>query len=731
MRLAETKYYEQLAKDLLINQTNSKMWWKFLKKSINGNTGSMLHETPIFDNDILIYDDKGKADAFNKFFTTSVQTESKDDPIPKDHNLLYYPKIPSLEITELDVYKLLNTLNTSKATGPDNISNALLKKCSFSLAKPLTIIFNLSLKTGIFPQKWKSANVTPIFKNKGDKKNCDFYRPISLLPCVSKVFEKLMFSHIYEFLRKNKIISPHQSGFTPGDSALCQISHIIDRMTKAMDQGQEVTAIFLDLAKAFDVVWRKGLLFKLNRVGIRNSKDCKLLDWFSSYLSNRSQRVVLNGVSSDTMLNNSGVPQGSVLGPLLFLIYINDLVNGLECQSYLFADDTSLFDTSENIYDSIPRLALDLEVISLWAQKWKIKINASKTEGLLINKKMNPNQYAIPKIQLNNCQVNFVNEHKHVGFWLNSNLDWKTHISKIASKANSRMGILRKFKYKLPRTALNQIYLSYVRPMMEYGGPLFAYEDDKELKILDNIQMEALHIVTGAKKRTSHEILKNEVNWPELSLRRTFQQVTLIHKVTHKKFPKYLLNSLPPMNDSTTRPERRYKFNTPLFDHAYYRDSIIPKSLSNWNNLPNHIRVISNLDTFKYQLKREYLEPQDHLLHYHNHGNRPSQMSHTRIRVKFSNLNLHLFNYNLVPDPNCSHCNVPETPHHYFFICAKYTQARTCMMNKVENILQSANCNNRITMPLLLHGKKELSFAQNAKIFDAIHNFITTSKRNP
>ncbi len=123
------------------------------------------------------------------------------------------------------------------------------------------------------------------------------------------------------------------------------------------------------------------------------------------------------------------------------------------------------------MYDSIPRLASDLEVISHWASKWKIKISASKTEGLLINKKSNPNQYAIPKIQLNNCQVNFVHEHKHVGIWLNKKLDWKTHKAHLVSKANNRMGILRKFKYKLPRVVLNQCYLSYVRPLMEYGGP--------------------------------------------------------------------------------------------------------------------------------------------------------------------------------------------------------------------------------------------------------------------
>ena len=705
LRLAESRYYDRLSEDLMINQTNSKMWWKLIKRTIN-NTGSSLHETPILDNGVLIYDDKGKAEAFNKFFTTSVQTENKDDPIPSDHNLLYYPKIPSLVINEVDVYELLISLDTSKATGPDNISNALLKKCAISLAKPLCLIFNLSLKTGVFPKMWKSANVTPIFKNKGDRKNCDFYRPISLLPCVSKIFEKLIFNHIYEYLRKNKIIAPNQSGFSPGDSAIFQISHIIDKMSRSMDQGQEVIAIFLDLAKAFDIVWRKGLIFKLDRVGIRNSANCKMLEWFSSYLSERSQKVVLNRTSSDSMYNNSGVPQGSVLGPLLFLIYINDLVHGLKCQSYLFADDTSLFDTTENVYDSIPRLASDLSYINSWAKKWKIKINASKTEGLLISKKANPNYYAIPKIQLDGCQVKFVDEHKHVGIWLNKKLDWKTHIANLASKANCRMGILRRFKYKLPRVVLSQCYLSYVRPLMEYGGALFANEDDKDLKLLDNIQMEALHIVSGAKKRTSHDLLKNEVNWPDLSTRRLFQQVTFLHKLIHNKSPTYLYESLPIMCDQSNRAERKYKFNTPFFEHAFYRDSIIPSSISKWNNLPNHVRTIAKLDTFKYLLKREYVEAPKPLYHY---GNRLSQMSHTRIRVKFSNLNFHLFNYNLVQSPNCMHCNLPETPNHYFFICNQYSVERNAMLQKINRILQTNNVNIKITLDLILHGSKKLS----------------------
>ncbi len=508
LRSAEQKYYESLSLDLQVNQIHSKKWWNLLKRTIKNNKTSTLHETPIMDNDLLIYDDTCKADVFNKFFTESIQTENPDDPIPPNHNLLYYPKIPNLDIKENEVLKLLCKLDTSKATGPDNVSNVFLKKCAVSLAKPLSMIFNLSLQTGSFPTKWKLANVTPVFKNKGDKKLCDFYRPISLLPCVSKVLEKLMFSHIYEFLRKNKVIVPNQSGFTPCDSAVMQACHIADQITKSMDNGQEVTAVFLDLAKAFDVVWRKGLLFKLERVGIRDSPSCKMHSWFKSYLSDRPQCVVINGKSSSFKNNNSGVPQGSVLGPLLFLIYINDLVYNLKCQSYLFADDTSLFDSGETFYDSASRINEDLETISNWAKKWKIKINANKTEGLLISR--TGRCYATPKILLNGCHVSFVTSHKHVGIWLNTKLDWKTHIENLASKANKRMGILRKFKYVLPRHVLNQIYLSYIRPLMEYGGPLFINQDKADLEILDKIQIEAMHIVTGAKKLTSHDLLKNE-----------------------------------------------------------------------------------------------------------------------------------------------------------------------------------------------------------------------------
>ncbi len=240
--------------------------------------------------------------------------------------------------------------------------------------------------------------------------------------------------------------------------------------------------------------------------------------------------------------------------------------------------------------------------------------------------------------------------------------------------------------------------------------------------------MEALHIVSGAKKKTSHDLLKKEVNWPDLSVRRTFQQVTILHRVIHNKYPTYLYKSLPRMHDHLTRAERKYKFKTPHFDHAFYRDSVIPSSISKWNDLPNHIRSITKLDTFKLMLKREFVEPPKPLYHYGDHF---SQMSHTRIRVKFSNLNFHLFNYNLVASANCKHCNFPETPNHYFFICTKYSTERNTMLSKINRILQTNRLTNKITLELILHGTPKLSYTLITKIFDAVHSFIRISGHNP
>ena len=246
----------------------------------------------------------------------------------------------NMNIDRHKVFRLVTSLDTNKAHGCDGISAAMIKICDQSIVEPLFCNFEKCLETGLYPTQWKKANVIPVHK-KGCKQNKCNYRPISLIPIFGKILEKLLFDVIYDHLCKNDLISLHQSGIRPRESTINQILLITHNIYKAFDESpsRETRAIFLDLSKASDTVWHEGLIHKLKANGLSGN----ILKILQDYLIDRRQRVLLNGKSSNWDIISAGVPQGSVLGPLLFLIYINDIVCNVECDIKLFADDTSLF----------------------------------------------------------------------------------------------------------------------------------------------------------------------------------------------------------------------------------------------------------------------------------------------------------------------------------------------------------------------------------------------------
>ena len=258
----------------------------------------------------------------------------------------------------------MRKINPNKATGSDGISGKMLLLCDDSVSIPLQIIYSNILSTSIYPDIWKLANVTPIFK-KGDKQLINNYRPISLLPICGKILEKLIFNQLYSYLHANNLITKNQSGFRPRDSTTNQLLFLIDEIHQAFDctLSVEVRSVFLDISKAFDKVWHEGLVFKLEQNGISGS----LLKLFQNYLNNRNQRVVLNGSSSEFSCIESGIPQGSILGPLSLLIYINDLEKNIKSNIILFADDTMLFSIVNDTHISASELNHDLDVINKWA----------------------------------------------------------------------------------------------------------------------------------------------------------------------------------------------------------------------------------------------------------------------------------------------------------------------------------------------------------------------------
>ena len=453
---AKEKYLQNQGAKLADPSTSVKTYWKILNGFLNKCKVPRI--PPLFSDGKFITDCVEKAATFNDFFAkqcTPFQTGSVLPP------LVYHTtnRLSYFDIRVEEVEDILKVLKTNKAHGPDDISVSMIQLCGKELCKPLQLIFQNILRTSIFPDQWKEANVTPVHKKK-DKQTVSNYRPISLLPIFAKVFERIIYKNLYNFLTTNKLITKNQSGFTPGDSGTNQLLSLIHDVHVAFDDSSclEVRSVYLDMSKAFDKVWHEGLLFKLKQNGI----DGNLLALLTNYLSNRRQRVVLNGKSSDWAPIFSGVPQGSVLGPLLFLLFINDLEAGIISQIKFFADDTSLYSVVRDPEKSARDLNHDLEVINNWAKQWKMSFNPDPTkpaeEILFSHKQPRPH----PPLFFNGAEVRRVEEHKHLGLILDPLLNFAAHFKEKIAKARKGIGLIKHLRQYLPTNILDQIYKMHV-----------------------------------------------------------------------------------------------------------------------------------------------------------------------------------------------------------------------------------------------------------------------------
>ena len=371
---AKVSYLANLGSKLNEPGTTSKNYWKIIHRVMNKCRASKI--PPIFKEGTFILNCIDKPKLFNEHFSNQCKLILNNSSIPV-FEYITNKRIESISIKDEDILSLIRKLNPNKAAGSDGISGQMLLICDSSAVLPLKLIFHNILEASIYPNMWKLANVTPIFK-KDDKQLVKKYRPISLLPICGKLFEKIIFTSLYSYLNNNSLITQHQSGFRPGDSTTNQLLFLVNEIHEAFENPKslEVRAVFLDISKAFDKFWHHGLLFKLKQNGISG----KLLNLFESYLHNRKQRVALNGFFSEYALVESGVHQGSVLGPLLFLVYINDLQKNIKSNVNFFADDTMLFSVIKDPQLSASDLNHDLEVINQWAYQWKMAFNPDPTK---------------------------------------------------------------------------------------------------------------------------------------------------------------------------------------------------------------------------------------------------------------------------------------------------------------------------------------------------------------
>ena len=365
------------------NRNNPSGLWKTLNELTSRNTHSTAPSC-ILSNGVETTNSQSISTLFNTFFTGIGNTLADAIRQRLPTNIFTNNQIPQFnstfefkEIKIKSVFKQLSNLKTNKSTGLDGISARLLKDAAAIIAPTLTDIFNQSLKSSVFPKIWKKGKVTPIYKS-GDRSNMSNYRPITVLPILSKILERLVHTQIYSYLSENKILS--QSGFRPKLSTSTALAFFTDSILDNADNGLTTASVFLDLSKAFDTVGHNILLRKLKLIGLDN----KSLNWFESYLSNRLQKTSISNTLSSPLPVSVGVPQGSILGPLLFIIYVNEMPNIVKhCKIILYADDTLLYCSSNSAKDIEQRINEDLLSISKWLDENLLTLNCAKSKFLL------------------------------------------------------------------------------------------------------------------------------------------------------------------------------------------------------------------------------------------------------------------------------------------------------------------------------------------------------------
>ena len=723
---SKKSYYKRLSNKLSNPKTNPKTYWTILKSLFCDKKVPVIPH--LVHNNENITDFKCKANLFNSHFSKQCSLLDNYSTLPLTSFFpLSHPALSSFAIDGDSILNLIRSLDIHKSHGYDNISIRMLKLCDYSVVKPLMLIFNNSLNQGVFPKPWKKANVTPIHK-KGDKTDVINYRPISVLPICGKIFERIIFNSLYNHFEKNDILNANQSGFRIGDSCINQLISITHNIYQSFDASPtlEVRGVFLDISKAFDKVWHEGLIFKLKANGVEG----KMLNLIESFLNERYQRVVLNGQHSEWEEIKAGVPQGSILGPLLFLIYINDLSENLESDVKLFADDTSIFSIVHDNDLSTRVLDNDLMKIQEWAYQWKMSFNpdATKQAQEVIFSRKNIKPYH-PTLHFNQSEVNRTGSQKHLGVILDEKLNFNQHLKVAIEKTTKGISMLHKLRYHIPRKSLITLYKSFIRSHLDFADVIYDQPNNKTFSDkIESIQYNAALAITGAIRGTSKDKLYKELGLEYLSSRRWLKRLTLFHKIFQNKSPTYLYNIIPKPQVFISL---RNQNNIPqMFCRTdFYQNSFFPSCIKEWNKLSPEIRAIKSLNSFRNILLKTIKPiPNSVFDACDPHGLKLL----TRLRVGLSHLREHKFKhgFNDTIDPFCP-CNMEiESVSHFFLRCDFFTDLRTDLMNDLFDVDQNIQYyNENLLTEILLFGKDVFSHQTNSQILDLSISYILKSER--
>lgn len=591
------------------NHRNPKQLWQNLHDITNKSSKHQtyfIHDedgTPILDPEVT-------ANKFNDYFTSvcKTHTSAHKTELPTSTKLNDYvrSKIPAetefkvLNVTESFIQKQLQTLRTNKAAGIDEISAKYLKISAPVIGKPLASILNLSIQKGFYPESLKVAKVTPIHKA-GCKAQVNNYRPISVLPIISSIFERHISNCLGSFLEKNKLIHPNQSGFRKQHSCQTSLTKIIDHWLSAINDNDLVGTVFLDLTKAFDLVNHKFLLHKLSQYQFSAST----LKWFDSYLSDRFQQVHVSGKLSDRKEITAGVPQGSVLGPILFILYINDLPLHTDFSVMdFFADDATMSATSSSIYSLTNYLNADLISFQSWCSDNNMVINVNKTKAMFISSRQNVSKIMNnpPVITVSGTQIQISEEEKLLGVHIDNTLSWQSQVEKTIKKCNSLLYLLRRIKGYISIEIRKLFYNAYILPHLDYCCSIWGNTNEDLINNIVKFQKRAARLILDKDFDTPSEELFTELNWMKFPERVVYQKAILMFKTMHDLAPSYLKDIFRYTGEIHNRNLRSTSHNLlyiPKPKCELYRKSMAFSGSKIWNTIPETVKNANSVQQFK------------------------------------------------------------------------------------------------------------------------------------
>ena len=604
-RIRQTKkqYYSQI-----INAGKPGDKWTVLNTLTNKHkTTNNIKE--ITFNGKTVTDDLDIANSLNDFFSTIGSTINDDlrqnyNPILPNHNAnLNGFKFNS--ITANDVINVLKYMPNNKKGGVAQIPTIIYKTLVPYILKPLTALINKIIYTNTFPNIWKQALVTPLPKS-GDPSNPSNHRPISSLPILSKIAEKLITSQMRHYLESNILIAPTQYGFRQNHSAQSLLLQLSNKWLKILDNtsgDRYICLTALDVKKAFDTVDHHLLLSKMPNYFKFHPSAIELM---SSYLSSRKQCVKTNGVISNNRSVTSGVPQGSVLGPLLFIMYINDLASKFPC--YLFADDCIIEQYGETAVSAVNKTNIIIPEITNWYQNNLLKLNCSKTAVLVIsNKPVNKANLAV--IKIDGHVATYTDTIKYLGLHLDSALSWNEHITHTKQKILPVIWKFSQIRHLIDKSTARLYYTAFIRPHLEYAAATVFNTSTANINILEKLQNSCLRIISQAQRRTPCNRLRGELHIPSLQNRREYLYLCELYKIYHSIIPTISQPPhSPPNNRYTLRSVTASHIHIPRMNKTVGQRALDYLGPRTYNLLPSEIKTSVTITIFKRKLKNHLLQ---------------------------------------------------------------------------------------------------------------------------